>query len=261
MAQKTLIGGTAYEIEAGRTLVNGTGYDIIQGRTLVDGTGYDIFFDIPLEDLQEGEIVLIRENGLLTEFLIAKHNYESGLNGSGRTLLVRKEPYEERPWHSDSTAQSIYYGNCELDTWFNTEYKAVFDAATKDAIATTKILCYPIGSVTEVISIDRSVFALSNTEFTGSRGANTSLAAYEGSLLPTADKLMLPQYYWTSDSLEGQHRYEQHTRTRYNNGNESVLMFGTTAEGHIFSRLVWARPAFTMPGKTRVDRKTYEVKA
>ena len=44
MAQKTLIGGTAYEISGGTTLIDGTIYQIGGGRTLVDGTGYDISF-------------------------------------------------------------------------------------------------------------------------------------------------------------------------------------------------------------------------
>lgn len=46
MAQKTLIGGTGYEITGGRTLVGGTGYSISGGRTLVGGTGYSINFPV-----------------------------------------------------------------------------------------------------------------------------------------------------------------------------------------------------------------------
>lgn len=51
MASKTLINGTAYDINGGRTLINGTGYDIKKGRTLVNGTGYDIAF---------GQLYLVR---------------------------------------------------------------------------------------------------------------------------------------------------------------------------------------------------------
>lgn len=39
---KTLIGGTAYEVKAGKCLINGTAYAIQKGRTLINGTGYDI---------------------------------------------------------------------------------------------------------------------------------------------------------------------------------------------------------------------------
>lgn len=44
MAHKTLIGGTAYEIDGGKTLINGTAYSIDKGKTLVGGTVYEIGF-------------------------------------------------------------------------------------------------------------------------------------------------------------------------------------------------------------------------
>jgi len=47
MAQKTLIGGTAYEISGGKTLVGGTAYSIDKGKTLVGGTAYEIPFVQP----------------------------------------------------------------------------------------------------------------------------------------------------------------------------------------------------------------------
>lgn len=49
-----------------------------------------------LSDLTEGSVVLIQENDIKAEFYIAKHDYESSLNGAGRTLLVRKDCYDLR---------------------------------------------------------------------------------------------------------------------------------------------------------------------
>lgn len=46
MAHKTLIDGTAYEINGGKTLINGTAYEIKGGKTLVGGTVYDIEFTV-----------------------------------------------------------------------------------------------------------------------------------------------------------------------------------------------------------------------
>ena len=43
-AHKTLVNGTAYEVQGGKCLVNGTSYNIKKGRTLIGGTGYDITF-------------------------------------------------------------------------------------------------------------------------------------------------------------------------------------------------------------------------
>lgn len=44
MAHKTLINGTAYEIDGGKTLVNGTAYEVDKGKTLVGGTMYGVEF-------------------------------------------------------------------------------------------------------------------------------------------------------------------------------------------------------------------------
>ena len=44
----------------------------------------------PLSELAEGTLIKIPENGIPVEFYLAKHNYESDLNGEGRELMVRK---------------------------------------------------------------------------------------------------------------------------------------------------------------------------
>jgi hypothetical protein len=46
MAHKTLIGGTAYEINGGKTLIGGTAYEIDKGKTLVGGTVYKVGFGV-----------------------------------------------------------------------------------------------------------------------------------------------------------------------------------------------------------------------
>ena len=43
-ANKTLIDGTGYDVNAGKCLVGGTAYSVKKGRTLVDGTAYEISF-------------------------------------------------------------------------------------------------------------------------------------------------------------------------------------------------------------------------
>lgn len=44
-AHKTIINGTAYEVQGGKCMVDGTVYNILKGRTLIGGTGYDINFE------------------------------------------------------------------------------------------------------------------------------------------------------------------------------------------------------------------------
>ena len=102
MAHKTLVGGTAYGISGGKCLIGGTAYDIKKGRTLIGGTGYDIGFGTPLASYAEGDIVMINEDGAPVEFYVAKHDYESSLNGAGRTLVVHKDAYDDRVWDNTS---------------------------------------------------------------------------------------------------------------------------------------------------------------
>ncbi len=42
MGQKVEVGGTVYDLKAGKCLVGGTAYALKKGRTLIGGTGYDI---------------------------------------------------------------------------------------------------------------------------------------------------------------------------------------------------------------------------
>ena len=94
MAHKTLIDGTAYAVKGGRDLIAGTGYAKKQGKTLIDGTEHAISFGIPLNTITPGAILYLNESGSPVPFYIAKHDYESGLNGDGRTLVVRKDCYD-----------------------------------------------------------------------------------------------------------------------------------------------------------------------
>ena len=91
MAHKTLINGTAYTVKGGRDLIAGTGDAKKQGKTLIDGTEHAISFGIHLNTITPGAILYLNESGSPVPFYIAKHDYESGLNGAGRTLVVRKD--------------------------------------------------------------------------------------------------------------------------------------------------------------------------
>ena len=57
---------------------------------------------LSLSDLPEGSLAAIDESGSPVLFYLAKHDYESGLNGAGRTMFVRKDCYDERKWNSNN---------------------------------------------------------------------------------------------------------------------------------------------------------------
>ena len=71
---------------------------------------------VTLGSKAEGSIIKLKENGVLVEFYIAKQNYESGLNGAGRVLVVRKDCYDQRQWHSSNINA---YASSAIDTWLN----------------------------------------------------------------------------------------------------------------------------------------------
>lgn len=71
MAHKTLINGTAYEIDGGKTLVNGTAYEVDKGKTLVGGTAYEVSFEPPDTKLIVNSDLYTASNG---EYISASDN-------------------------------------------------------------------------------------------------------------------------------------------------------------------------------------------
>lgn len=131
-----------------------------------------------------GSIVKLKENGVLVDFYVAKHDYENGLNGSGRTLVVRKDCYDTRQWH---TSNVNAYATSAIDTWLNSTYKNLLDADIRGVIGTTKIKYTPGNGNTTVGTLERAIFLLSVTEL----GKTASYANTEGTALSIASSLQI----------------------------------------------------------------------
>lgn len=131
-----------------------------------------------------GSIIKLKENGTLVDFYVAKHDYESSLNGSGRTLVVRKDTYDDRVWDNGNVNA---YASSDLDSWFNSTYKNMLDADVRSLIGTTKIRYTPGNGNYTVGTLERAVFALSATEL----GQSQSWFNMEGSALPIASTLKI----------------------------------------------------------------------
>lgn len=249
MGHKTLVGGTAYDAIGGRTLVGGTGYDIAKGRTLVGGTGYDIIFGIPLGSLEPGTIVYLRESGSSVPFYVAKHDYESGLNGAGRTLLVRKNGYDKRAWSSTTNGE---YSTSTISTWMNSTYKALLDSAVQTAIGSTTFY-YTKASNKTLTTLSRSIFLLSYAEI-GSPSSSVTVTK-EGSVLPIASTLQKFNYneQWLR-SLTSSGSAEVFCRHWYSDysGSEGVDVNSIRPYSNAYSR-----PCFTLPASTLVAPETY----
>lgn len=252
MAHKTLIGGTTYKIKGGRDLIGGTGYAKKNGKALINGTAYDIPFSkgSPLSTITPGAILMLNESGSPVPFYIAKHDYESGLNGAGRTLLVRKDCYDMRDFDNDYNA----YANSALDSWLCNTYLKLLDADIQAAIGTTKFYYTPGKGNAYVNTLQRAVFQLSLTEL----GKTASYANTEGSALPIASTLQIA--YRNGSAVV------QWTRTPYSSNYFSVycLVANGSVRSDNHSNSYGSRPAFTLPGTLALAQNadgTYSIAA
>ena len=187
-----------------------------------------------------GSIVKLKENGVLVDFYVAKHDYENGLNGSGRTLVVRKDCYDTRQWH---TSNVNAYATSAIDTWLNSTYKNLLDADIRGVIGTTKIKYTPGNGNTTVGTLERAIFLLSVTEL----GRSTSYANTEGTALSIASSLQIAYLngsavvQWTRSPSTSNTYYAYYLDT--NGGVNDNYCYGTFG----------SRPAFTLPSTLSVS--------
>ena len=187
-----------------------------------------------------GSIVKRKENGVLVDLYVAKHDYENGLNGSGRTLVVRKDCYDTRQWH---TSNVNAYATSAIDTWLNSTYKNLLDADIRGVIGTTKIKYTPGNGNTTVGTLERAIFLLSVTEL----GRSTSYANTEGTALSIASSLQIA--YLNGSAVV------QWTRSPYTNNtyNACYLNAGGGVGSGGCDLTYGSRPAFTLPSTLSVS--------
>lgn len=187
-----------------------------------------------------GSIVKLKENGVLVDFYVAKHDYENGLNGSGRTLVVRKDCYDTRQWH---TSNVNAYATSAIDTWLNSTYKNLLDADIRGVIGTTKIKYTPGNGNTTVGTLERAIFLLSVTEL----GRSASYANTEGTALSIASSLQIA--YLNGSAVV------QWTRSPRTSNTNDAYCLGTN--GDVNNNYCYgtsgSRPAFTLPSTLSVS--------
>lgn len=187
-----------------------------------------------------GSIIKLKENGTLVDFYVAKHDYESSLNGAGRTLVVRKDTYDDRVWDSGNVNA---YASSDLDSWFNSTYKNMLDADIRSLIGTTKIRYTPGNGNNTVSTLERAIFALSLTEL----GQSHTYANTEGSALPIASTLRIA---YRNGSPTTQWTRSPRTDVTYDTwGLRSNGDFDYYGCNYSFG----SRPAFTLPASATVE--------
>lgn len=210
---------------------------------------------IKLNKFREGASIIEQENGNDTYFIVAKHNYEPELNGSGLTLLVRKNNYEKRRWNRRNVNK---YSDCELDTWFNSTYYKLLSDDLKNAIRKVKMPYTLGGSDSTQSTLSRNIFALSATEL----GVKSDSTYEEGSVLPTNNLLLSTGSYdnvaqWTR-SPAAKSNSSKNTKAvaivfnNQSNVYEARDVECILTEDDVSSCAIYARPAFAVQGNVMV---------
>lgn len=193
----------------------------------------------PLGDFSEGDIIQLNEGGVPVDFYAACHNYEQSLNGAGRTLVVRKDVYDQRAWHISNVNA---WASCTMRSWLNGDYKALLGPEIQEAMGTTTYRYTPGNGNTSVSTRSDAVFLLSATEL----GKSESWFNVEGSVLPIASILQV--------AYQNGHATLQWTRSvDTNDTRKAIYLF---SNGTVYNSLCTfsdgSRPVFTLPSDFRI---------
>ncbi len=151
-----------------------------------------------LSAVTPGTLVKLNENGSPVEFYVAKHDYESGLNGPGRTLLVRRYGGYSGEWSGNNATNA--YATSDIDKFLSGEYIEKLDTFIQNDIGNTVFYYTPGNGDTAVTTLSRPAFALSITEL----GLSTEYTNVEGQAIPIADTLRIAYFRPGSSAPDAQ---------------------------------------------------------
>ena len=187
-----------------------------------------------------GSIIKIKENGVAVDFYVCKHDYESGLNGAGLTLIVRKDVHSTMAWEADNVNA---FSGSDIDNWMNGTYLNSLDPDIRAVIPSTKIYYTPGNGNTTVTTISRKIFPLSATEL----GHTHSYLKTEGTALSIAGTLKIAYLNGAATT--------QWTRSPHTGRANGVWYLGTDGSFHYVNAISTrgARPALTLPSSLSVS--------
>ena len=190
-----------------------------------------------ISDYAEGSTIKINENGSPVEFYVAKHDYESTLNGTGRTLVVRKTQMTTFRFNDSKDND---YANSSINTFLNGDYQQYFDDKTQALIGSTKFK-YMVGNGDWTVkTLECTAFILSLFEL----GFTSTNTAVDGSALPIADVLV--NNITTDTWVRNPSGNTSTIKTFYISSDKALDTAYPTAYNSIF-------PCFTLPENTKVD--------
>ena len=230
---------------------------------------------IALSSMALGSVITLNENGVAAEFVIARHDYESGLNGAGRTLLVRKTSLADKyRWgYVDSTTDLRWDDRSDLKTWLEQTYAARLDEEIRRNIGKTKYY-FNVPAYTHVSEqTEGSVFLLSAAELSSDKQYRDGSTKLDDAVLRVLESGE-GDPWWTRSVYPNSHKedgddmeYWWFTRValykkyRKHSWSENKDIEGWAIEESGFPDAEYdgtatIRPCLTVPGTMRVDDGT-----
>ena len=225
-----------------------------------------------IKDLAIGDgYVYLMEDGTKVKFYALAHNYESGLNGNGRTLFCRESPATKGTRTGNSRSNASYWPSCLECSYYRNTYLANFTTTVKSWIGSTKIhvnsLHNPLNNSSpsynmDVTSAGFSFFAISSVELGVSRFGSYNYS--DGTTLSTAARTRLAAIcsygaFWTRSPgpANTDHRTDSDGDRIYYFANG---MYVQSASGASFSLEqaynynIGYLPCFTLPETLYIDK-------
>lgn len=206
-----------------------------------------------------GSIVKVSENGTAAEFVVACHNYEARLNGSGRTLLVRKtSPEDKELWAYLDSTTDLNWNVSHMKYWVGTQYILRLDEEIRRNLGKTKYY-YSAGNAAG--NVEGSAFLLSAYELTGERQYADSSTKLDDAVLrvlesgggsPWWTRTIWPEPQDGNDKQTDNGRYTQVCLygKRDTDDKWSIYKSGFSDAGSADTATI--RPCFTVPEDMRV---------
>lgn len=217
-----------------------------------------------IKDLAIGDgYVYLMEGGSKVKFYVLCHNYESGLNGKGRTMFCRESPATSGPWSSVGEygrRVDIAWGitrdgyTCSIYDWLTTTYFYKFAADVKGWMGKTR---YSPGDS----RFATSIFTLSESE-----SVYSLYSRPEGTLLSDEARKRLENIFTDFGTNIWTRTQSNNTSYHHDSSDNDYYYDGVALSG--VSRNDWGRfsttyghtqswgylPCFTLPETLYIDK-------
>lgn len=225
-----------------------------------------------IKDLAIGDgFVYLMEGSTKVKFYVLAHNYESSLNGKGRTMFCRESPATKGTRTGNSRSDASYWPSCLECSYYRNTYLANFTTTVKSWIGSTKIhvnsLHNPLGNSSpsynmDVTSAGFSFFAISSVELGVSRFGSYNYS--DGTTLSTAARTRLAAIrsygaFWTRSPgpTYTDHRTDSDGDSIYYFANGMYVSSASGASFNLeqdYNYNIGYLPCFTLPETLYIDK-------